>query len=134
MKQITEWHADLPVEENKPEMEQLYLEFMDKYKLDFYYGRIKTEVEMLAKAMEDAGSTDPLAVAKALEGMTHETPFGTVTMRADDHQLIQPLYISTFTSEATHDTEGTGLGWKTDKRIEAEDTVVPTTCKMKRPG
>jgi branched-chain amino acid transport system substrate-binding protein len=29
--------------------------------------------------------------------------------------------------------ENTGFGWKTDVRIEAKDTVMPTTCKMERP-
>jgi branched-chain amino acid transport system substrate-binding protein len=31
------------------------------------------------------------------------------------------------------DIEKTGLGFRTDARIEAKDTVMPTTCKMQRP-
>ena len=49
-------------------------------------------MEMVAKAFDKAGSTDAKAVAYALEGMEHKTYYGTVTMRAEDHQLIQPLY------------------------------------------
>ena len=48
-------------------------------------------MEMVAKAIDKAGSTDAKAVAFALEGMTLKTYYGTVTMRAEDHQLIQPL-------------------------------------------
>jgi len=31
------------------------------------------------------------------------------------------------------DVERTGFGFKTDARIEAKDTVLPTTCKFQRP-
>lgn len=32
-----------------------------------------------------------------------------------------------------YDAEATGYGWKTDLRIEAKDTAMPTTCRMQRP-
>ena len=61
-----------------------------------------------------------------------------MTMRAADHQLIQPLYISTMTKVGTkgvkYDVENTGLGWKTDMRVDAAATAMPTSCKMKRPA
>jgi len=89
------------------------------------------------EALEKAGKADPKAVAFALEGMEHETFYGKVTMRAEDHQLIQPLYISTMTKAGTqgvkYDVDNTGMGWKTNFRVEAEDTAMPTTCKMERP-
>lgn len=142
VKQVTEWHNNLWLEEKKPEDEKFYLTYQEKYsdggKNPFYYGRIRTMMEMVAKAFDKAGSTDPKAVAYALEGMEHKTLYGTVTMRAADHQLIQPLYISTMTKAGTkgvkYDVENTGLGWKTDTRIEAANTAMPTPCKMKRPA
>ena len=91
---------------------------------------------MLAKAMNEAKSADPLKVAKALGGMKYRGDTGEVRMREDDHQLMQPLYIATFTrmgGPVKYDAEGTGFGWKTDMRIEAKDPVLPTTCKMERP-
>lgn len=141
VKQVTEWHNNLWLEEKKPEDEKFYLTYQEKYsdggKNPFYYGRIRTMMEMVAKAFDKAGSSDPKAVAYALEGMEHKTLYGTVTMRASDHQLIQPLYISTMTKAGTkavkYDVENTGLGWKTDTRIEAANTAMPTPCKMKRP-
>jgi branched-chain amino acid transport system substrate-binding protein len=141
VKQVTEWHNALSIEENKPGDEEFYLGFHKKYSDNgaqpFYYGRVRTMMEMLAKAFEKAGKVDPKAVAFALEGMEHETYYGKVTMRAEDHQLIQPLYISTMTKVGTqgvkYDVENTGLGWKTDVRIEADATARPTTCEMKRP-
>jgi branched-chain amino acid transport system substrate-binding protein len=142
VKQVTEWHNNLWLEEKKPEDEKFYLGYQQKYsdggKAPFYYGRIRTMMEMVAKAFDKAGSTDPKAVAYALEGLEHKTPYGTATMRATDHQLIQPLYISTMAKAGTkavkYDVENTGLGWKTDGRIDAAETAMPTTCKMKKPA
>jgi branched-chain amino acid transport system substrate-binding protein len=31
------------------------------------------------------------------------------------------------------DEENTGWGWRQVGEVKAEDTVVPTTCQMKRP-
>jgi branched-chain amino acid transport system substrate-binding protein len=82
-----------------------------------------------------------VAVAKALEGMRFQTDVGEVEMRAADHQLIQPLYISTIEraaakggpKEIKYDVENTGLGFKTDARIEGYVSAQPTSCQMKRP-
>jgi branched-chain amino acid transport system substrate-binding protein len=71
-------------------------------------------------------------------------------MRAVDHQLIQPLYISTIAKafgdpknpkdkkkgkdpEVKYDVEDTGFGFKTDTRIEGFVSAQPTSCQMKRP-
>jgi hypothetical protein len=66
------------------------------------------------------------------------TEIGDVEMRKDDHQLIQNLYISTFTKadgkSVKYDVEDTGFGFKTDVELQRKDTALPTTCKMKRPG
>lgn len=136
VKMVTEWQENLVEEYEAPELRKILEEFEERYNgIEFYYLRIKTEMDMLRKAMEKAGTTDPLAVAKAMEGMTMETPFGTVTMRKKDHQLIQPLFISTFSEDyAKYDSEGTGIGWKMDAKLDAEDTAVETSCDMRRPS
>ena len=49
-------------------------EFEQRYDgIEFYYLRIKTEMDMLQKAMEKAGSTEPLAVARALASALCQT-------------------------------------------------------------
>ena len=59
-------------------------------------------------------------------------------MRANDYQLQFPLYIATFARAGgkgvTVDAEGTGFGWRPEGKIEAADLVVPTTCRIERPG
>lgn len=138
---ITEWHLDLNQEENNKEDEEFFLGYEKKYSdngdVPYYYGRIRTEMNMLAQAIETAGTTDPTAIALALEGMIHETPYGKVYMRAEDHQLVQPLYLFAYAKAGQgtvkYDTENTGIGFKTLKRIDALETMLPTTCQMKRP-
>ena len=132
VKQVSEWHSN--VEGSGTASLDTELDaYKQKYNEDFYYLRTRNLIEMLARAINDAKSADPAKVALALEGMKHQTPTGEVTMRADNHQLLQPLYVSTMSAGMKRDVEKTGLGFKTDARIEAKDTETPTTCKMKRP-
>jgi branched-chain amino acid transport system substrate-binding protein len=48
-------------------------------------------VVLWAEAVKKAGSIDTDKVIKAFEGMKWNGPTGTVTMRAKDHQLMQPM-------------------------------------------
>jgi len=58
-------------------------------------------------------------------------------MRAEDHQLMTPLYQVVFTRAGQpgvkYDAEDTGFGWKTENRLEARELVTPATCKVQRP-
>ncbi len=130
VKQVSEWHSNV----DNADLETYANAYHKKYDGDWYYMRVRTEIEMLAKAMNQAKSDDPVKVAKAMEGLKLDTPIGEVTMRADNHQLLQPLYISTMSAGMKYDVEKTGLGFKTDGRIEAKDTATPTTCKMAKPS
>jgi branched-chain amino acid transport system substrate-binding protein len=133
IRQVFTWHAN--VTENRAE--KFANDYKKRFSEDFFYNTAKTELEMLAKAIDQAGSADPLKVARALEGMKYNGDTGEVWMRREDHQLIQPIYLATFTKAGgpgvRYDAEGTGYGWRTDVRVEPADTVLPTTCKMERP-
>ena len=152
VKQVTEWHAN--VSPNKTG--KFANAFNAKYGgppdyLTFYYLRVNTEMYMLAEAIKQAKSTDPKAIALKLEGMKYQGDMGEVEMRAKDHQLIQPLYISTVEKayhdpknpaaakfkgtdkEVKYDQDNSGYGFKTDARIDAFVTAQPTSCEMKRP-
>jgi branched-chain amino acid transport system substrate-binding protein len=144
VKQITEWHANITP--NKTE--KFANDFEKKYKHDFYYLRINTMMYMLAEAMKKTKSSDPLKVAYGLEGMKFLSDTGEVELRATDHQLINPMYISTIVKAANkgdkpqpggdksvkYDQEDTGLGFKTDARLESYVVAQPTSCQMKRPA
>jgi branched-chain amino acid transport system substrate-binding protein len=138
LKQITEWHTNVP----SKELERVNAEFKKKYNLDWWFLRVHTGMNMLAEAAKQAKSTDPVKVGQALSGMKYMTDVGEVEMRAADHQMIQPLYISTFVRSAAKggpkdvrfDVENTGLAFRTDVRIEPYVSAQPTSCQMKRPG
>jgi len=88
----------------------------------------------LKLAIEAAGSTDPVKVAFAFEGMKYESELGTVEMRASDHQLFQKMFVSSWSDDVKYDVEVEGLGFKTEGVIQAADTRIGTTCKMERPS
>jgi branched-chain amino acid transport system substrate-binding protein len=106
-------------------------------KMEPYTQAARNSLEMLARAMTEAKSTDPVLVAKKLEGMRYDGPFGEVQMRAADHQLIQPLFVETFTKAGVqgvkYDTEDTGYGWRNEARVEGGRTATPTSCQMQFP-
>ena len=152
VKQITEWHANI-----HPNKTEKYANAWNKKyggppdNMTFYFLRTNITMYMLARAIKETKSIDPKKIAYKLEGMKYEGDAGEVEMRASDHQLIQPLYISTVAAayrdpkdpatakfegkdkEVKYAQDGTGYGFKTDARIEGYVTVQPTSCQMKRP-
>ena len=104
---------------------------------DYPVLRMPLMIGMLAAAMNRAGSAQPDKVAKALEGMKYDNGFHASWMRADDHQLIQPLYVMEMDKAGTpgvhFDNEGSGYGFRTVLTLAPERTVPATTCRMKRP-
>ena len=98
--------------------------------------RIANVIEMLARAIEDAGSaTDMVKVASALEGMEHDSIWGTkVTMRAKDHQAIQDVHIMAHTAnDVKFDFDSSGYGLKVESTVKMASADSETSCKMKRP-
>ena len=117
-------------------MDKLADEFKAKFNDDFYTGSIIHIFEALGNGMAKAKSTDPLKVAKAMEGLTFKSFNGDVTIRPQDHQLQQPLYISLWAkSDAKHpySVENTGYNFKLVKAFESYVSSTPTSCQMKRP-
>jgi branched-chain amino acid transport system substrate-binding protein len=81
---------------------------------------------MLDGAADKAASTDPTSIAEALGGLTASTIVGTVTMRAADHLLLQPLY-------PAHAVAGpNGPKLVVDSEIPASQTTPPvsSSCHM----
>lgn len=91
-------------------------------------------LNMFKKAAEKAGSIDPTEVAFALEGLKWDGPVGTAFMRAKDHQIEVPMFVSVFTDDMKHGLEETGdLGFHALEKFSAKHGELPTTCKMRRP-
>jgi branched-chain amino acid transport system substrate-binding protein len=112
-------------------------EFKVKHKEDMSSLTIGHAVAVLAGGMAKAQSTDPVKVAKAMEGLTVKSFSGDVTMRASDHQLQQTLYATVWKkkdAKNSYDVENTGMTWAPEKVFEPYVSSTPTSCQMKRPA
>lgn len=131
---VVEFHPNVPVEQNSAAGEKFVTDWRKDHDFDLFQMNNYIMLKMLAAAINKAKSTDPLKVALALEGATMKGILGhEYTMRAADHQLLEPLYVSEFTKGVKYDSEKTGFGWKTDAVVEGGDLAQPTSCKMIRP-
>ena len=137
---VAEWHPNV----GTPSSDAFYLAFRQRFPQpadDYLHMRMQAMMEMLAQAMERAGSAEPLAVARALEGARLEAkPFQGVhqgLMRAADHQFIQPLYVSIMqragSAGVRFDNEGSGYGFRTVRFLPPAATQPPARCQMRRP-
>ncbi|MFZ6644501.1 branched-chain amino acid ABC transporter substrate-binding protein [Undibacterium sp. TJN25] len=134
VKSIPYWHPNNETFSGKEIVES----FKKKYNDDYFSSATYTGIALLAKAMKESKSTDPIKVAFAMEGMKVNSLNGEVEMRKADHQLQQPLYMVTWVKvngkDVKYDEESTGYGWRTDRKIEAAAVTLPTTCQMVRPA
>ncbi|ODV12618.1 MAG: ABC transporter permease [Rubrivivax sp. SCN 70-15] len=138
---VAEWQPNL----GDAASEAFYAAFRRRFpdpRDDYVHARMQVMIEMLAAAITRAGSAEATAVAHALEGAHYDgrTLGGLeqATMRAADHQLQQPLVVSVMERAGTpgvpHDVEGSGLGFRTLRRFEAEAVAQPEQCRMQRPA
>lgn len=130
---VSYWHPNIAPDYP---YEQFYLDFKKRFGEEFSTVATFTSLAVLAEAIRRAGSTDPLRVAYAMEGLKVAAPHGEIEMRAADHQLLQPLWISTWTRVGgpnRHDVEKTGYTWKTEAAYPSDLATPPTSCQMKRP-
>lgn len=127
--QVNEYYGDF----DKPEMAKLQVAMNEQTGWDYYWLRLTTMLDMLDKAAEKAGSTDPVKVAFAMENMSLDTTTGKVVMRKKDHQMQMPLFISVLKDDMEYGAEGTDLNFHKIAKISRQEVSMPTTCKMRRP-
>lgn len=97
--------------------------------------RLVNALQMIVQAMEQTQSTDPYDIALALEDMRFITLSDEeIWMRGDDHQIFQSLHLSVQTDEEIEfDADNSGFGLFSFFHVPAEETIVETSCQMKRP-
>ncbi|MDQ5925092.1 MAG: branched-chain amino acid transport system substrate-binding protein [Pseudomonadota bacterium] len=116
---------------------QLVTEFKKRFNDDYYSAATYTALHMLTIAMGQAKSTDPVKVARAMEGLKFKTFNGDVEMRKTDHQLQQPLFLARWApmdAKNTYNVEGTGMTFVPVKQFDSYVSSTPTSCQMKRPS
>ncbi len=118
------------------ELGQMGQEFLKKFNDDYYTYATLNGINLLASAMVKAGSTDPVKVAKAMEGLTVKSFAGDVTMRASDHQLQQAMFITKWqkAKPGEYSVEKTGYTFVPIKQMDPYVSSTPTSCQMKRPS
>ncbi len=137
---VAEWQPNLGDAASEALVGAFHKRFPDP-RDDYLHARMQALVELLTQAMEKARSTDPVAVARALEGLSLDaTALGGVhqgSMRAADHQFQQPLVVSLMDKAGTpgvkHDVEGSGYGFRAVRRFDARTVEMPHSCRMTRP-
>lgn len=136
VKTITPWDINVA---DAPRQKAL-LEARAKYKAlsNLNYLPAYRVFDMLAEAAKKANAVEPLKIARALEGLKYMGPSGESWMRADDHQMIAPMYMMTWVKAgqagAQYESEGSGFGWRPEAFIPARDVVPQVRCRMERPG
>lgn len=130
---IWNWGHNAPT----PELEKIYLAYKKQSDEDFIFAAHYNSVQMLSAAMEKAKTTDPKAVAYALEGMKFKSPVGEVEMRKTDHQLLAPLFLGMWAKQGSkgvkYDAEKTGYGFRSEVVWDTYISAQPTSCQMTRP-
>ena len=112
-------------------------DFKKKFNDDFYTFATYNGVQLLGAAIANAKSTNPLAVAKALEGLTVKSFAGDVTMRKTDHQLQQSMFVTKWQKadkKNPYSVENTGYTFAPIRQMEVYVASTPTSCQMKRPA
>lgn len=136
VRSVAEWHVNAG-----GGMDKVYAEFRARHPKpadDYFQPRTIVMVEMLARAIEAAGSTEPAAVAAKLAGMRfgarQGNPLGEVWMRPEDHQLQGPLVVALMdrmgAPGVARDVEGSGYGFRTERAFESGRLAQPTTCRF----
>ncbi|PIT73208.1 branched-chain amino acid ABC transporter substrate-binding protein [Limnohabitans sp. G3-2] len=134
---VADWLPNVPGKAS----EAFYQSFRQRFSKpseDYVHVRMQLMVEALAQAVEKAGSTEPMALALALEKARVSMAGQTGFMRAEDHQFQQPLVVGVMQRQGSpgvpFDVEGSGYGFKVVRQIKAEQARLPSKCQMARPG
>jgi len=133
---VADW---LPNVQNAPS-EAFYQSFRKRYPKpadDYVHMRMQLMVSALVQAIEQAGTTESIAVAAHLERARVTSGSQTGAMRASDHQFQQPLVVGLLDKLGVpgvkFDVEGSGYGFRVIKTISAASAEQATNCKMQRP-
>ena len=116
------------------EVDKIAADFQAQYHQDLTDWQVLEEINMLAAAMKQADSSDPAKVGPVLAGMAFDGLLGHVEMRADNHQFLQPLFVSELVPGVPHTFASVKMGFRTVSKTEADAQRLPTTCKFASPS
>jgi branched-chain amino acid transport system substrate-binding protein len=133
---VADWLPNVP---GAPS-EALYQVFRQRFPQpadDYVHLRMQLMVEALVQAIEQAGSLQPVAVARQLARARVTVAGQSGAMRAADHQFQQPLVVGVMERQGAagvkFDVEGSGFGFRVIKTLSAAQAEQPSRCVMQRP-
>ena len=133
---VADWLPNVPTAESRA----FYRSFRERFpdpRDDYVHMRMQLMIEALAQSLEKAGSTDTVAVARAMEHARVQLAGRSGQMRAADHQFQQSLVVGMMERKGSpgvdFDVEGSGYGFKVVREIAATKAEMPTSCRMVRP-
>jgi branched-chain amino acid transport system substrate-binding protein len=133
---VADWLPNVPGKDSAA-FYKAFRERFPKPQEDYVHLRMQLMVEALAQAIEAAGISEPLAVARQLENVRVRLAGQGGFMRAEDHQFQQPLVVGLMQRQGepgvSFDVEGSGYGFKVIQTFKPEQARLPHTCKMLRP-
>ncbi len=137
---VADWLPNYSNPKSPNASEQFMQSFRARYPKpadDYVHMRMQLMVEALAGAINSAGSSEALAIARALEKSKAIFAGQAGEMRASDHQFQQPLMVGVMARKGDagvkFDVEGSGYGFKVVKALSSFQAALPTSCKMVRP-
>ncbi len=132
--------ADWMPNATQSESQAVYQAFRQRFPVpaeDYMHFRMQLMIEALVQAIEAAGSTDAVEVARALESVRLQWGGQSAYMRAQDHQFQQSLMVGLMQRQGAagvpFDVEGSGYGFRVIKSLSPRQAELPTTCRMTRP-
>lgn len=133
---VADWLPNVPVADSRA-FYQAFRQRFPRNEDDYVHMRMQLMMEALAQSMERAGSTDTVAVARAMEQASVQLAGRSGWMRAADHQFQQPLVVGVMERKGSEgvafDVEGSGYGFRVVREIAARDAEQPSLCHMRRP-
>jgi branched-chain amino acid transport system substrate-binding protein len=119
------------------EIGRMAAEFKKKFNDDYYTYATYNGINLLSGAIAKAKSSDPVKVAAAMEGLSFKSFAGEVTMRKNDHQLQQSMFVTKWQkvdAKNPYSVENTGYTFAPIKQMDPYVASTPTSCQMKRPS
>jgi branched-chain amino acid transport system substrate-binding protein len=133
--QIYEAHANIASAPYREE-EKNFRAVVGSGQTMMYPGTVNA-MDMFMKASQELKTLDVAKIVARLEGAKFKPRAGgDAWIRAEDHQVFQTLYVASIgpiEKDKGFDEENTGWGWRNIGEVKPEETLVPTTCQMKRP-
>jgi branched-chain amino acid transport system substrate-binding protein len=137
---VADWLPNYSNPKHPQASERFMTSFRDRYPKpsdDYVHMRMQLMIDALAQAINSAGSSDALAIARALEKAKVIFAGQTGEMRASDHQFQQSLMVGVMGRKGDtgvkFDVEGSGYGFKVVRSLSSFQAALPTSCKMLRP-